>query len=184
MSKSVQRLVTSRARIELEGRPIEWFAEDTVGVEQGELGGAQGGGRVLAFTQFAVELVHELRRGGVVHFPEGGNDVVRAGAQECPGESDEAFSGVGAGAGAITSRNGNKVGGERVVDDVAGVEFERIAGGTTNDRGAQRLGAGRPAVGGEIQIGKALRRVRHELAGSSLRPCQNRAPRLRKVPLD
>src|SRR5216683_4802795 len=124
--------VASRAGVELEGRPIEGFAENGVGAQEGELGGAQGCRGIAALAQFAVELVHELRGGGVVHFPQRGDDVVGTGAEECPGESDQAFSGVGARAGAIAGGDGHEVRRERMLDDVAGVEFEGIAVRTQN----------------------------------------------------
>src|SRR6266849_3225382 len=76
------RALGSRSRVELEGGPVEGLAEDGVGVEQRELGGAQGVGGSAALAERGVHGVHELRRGGVVHFPERADDVVCAGAQE------------------------------------------------------------------------------------------------------
>src|SRR6267378_4203467 len=87
------------AGVELEGSPVKGLLEDGVGgggMEKGEFGIAECCGGVFALEEFAVEGIHQLRGGGVAHFPERANDVVRAGTQERPGKADEALAGIGA----------------------------------------------------------------------------------------
>ena len=96
-------------------------------MEEAELGVAEGGGGVLALKQFAVKRIHQLRGGGVAHFPEGANDVVRAGAQKRPGEANEAFAGIGARPCAVASRDGDKLRVETVGDDIARIKFVSVA---------------------------------------------------------
>ena len=60
-----------------------------------------------------VEIVHEFRRGVVVHFPQCGDDLVRAGVEECPGESDQSLTRVRARARAVATGDGHEA--ERAV---------------------------------------------------------------------
>src|SRR6266852_4570603 len=174
----------SRAGVELERRPVEGFAEDGVGVQQRKLGGAQGCRGILPLAQFGVELVHELRGGGVVHFPQRGDDVVGAGAEECPGKSDQAFSGVGARAGASAGGDGHEVRRQRMRDDVAGVEFEGIAVRTQNHRGIQGMRAAGAPVRDKVQIRKPLRPTLQESGGRGLRSRKHFAARIAEIAAD
>src|SRR5215469_13679057 len=75
------------AGVELEGGPVVGLAEVALcvfRVEERELGGAEGRGRVLATAEFGVEGIHEVRCCGVADFPQGTDDVVRARAEERP----------------------------------------------------------------------------------------------------
>src|SRR5216684_6171983 len=174
----------SRPGVKLEGGPVERLAEDGVGVQQRKLGGAQGCRGILPLAQFGVELVHELRGGGVVHFPQRGDDVVGTGAEECPGKSDQAFSGVGARAGAIAGGDGHEVRRQRMLDDVAGVEFEGIAVRTQNHRGIQRMRAAGAPVGDKMQIRKALRPPLQESGRRGLRSRKHFPARIAEIASD
>ena len=110
------------AGVDLEGSPVEGFAEGSASVDGGELGCAEGGVGWLAVEEVGVEAVHELGGGGVGDLPEGSDDVVGSGAEEGPGEADEAFAGVVAASGAVAGGDGDEVGVEALVEDVAGVE--------------------------------------------------------------
>src|SRR6266849_6869932 len=176
--------VASRAGVELEGRPIEGFAENGVGAQEGELGGAQGCRGIPALAQFSIELVHQLRRRGVVDFPERRDDVVRAGAQERPGEPDQTFPGVGARAGAIAGRNRHEVRRERMLDDVARVQLERIAVRTQNHRGIQRMRAAGASVRDKMQVRKALRPPLQESGRRGLWSRKHFAARIAEIASD
>src|SRR5229473_4733150 len=173
-----------RARVKLERRPVERLAEDRIGMQQGELGGAQRRGRIPALAQFSVELIHQLRRRGVVDFPQRGDDVMGSGTQERPGEPDQAFSGVGARAGAVAGRDGHEVRRERMLDDVARVELERIAVRTQNHRGIQRMRAAGAPVRNKMQIRKALRPPLQESGRRGLRSRKHFPARIAEIASD
>jgi hypothetical protein len=112
----------SAAGVDLEGSPVEGLAEGTAGVDGGELGCAKGGVGWVAAEEAGVEAVHELGGRGVGDLPEGSDDVVSPGAEEGPGEAYEAFARVVAASGAVAGGDGDEVGVEAMVEDVAGVE--------------------------------------------------------------
>ena len=60
--------------------------------------------------------------------PKSGNDPVRSGAQECPRETDQSFARIRALSGAPAGRDGDELGVERLLGDVARVELERVSG--------------------------------------------------------
>src|SRR5215467_8894479 len=107
-----------------ERRPVEGSPVIAGGVDQAQLGFAQCGGRILARTEVFVHFVHQLRRGGIAHFPQTADDVASAGAEEGPGEADKPLASIGFDAAAVASRDGDKVSAERVREDVASVELE------------------------------------------------------------
>src|SRR5260370_39191810 len=100
-SKVSQSLL--RASVELEGRPIEGLAEDASRADQRELSIAEGGRGVLARPQAFVQFIHQFRRGIIVDLPQRGDDIVRACAEEGPGQADEACAGITALANSIAS---------------------------------------------------------------------------------
>src|SRR6266436_8273574 len=98
-----------RAGVELEGRPVEGLLEDGAGVrgvEEAELGVAEGGGGVFALEQLAIKRIHQRWRGSFTDFPESSDDVVGAGTEEGPREAYQAFAGISAGARAIAGGDG------------------------------------------------------------------------------
>src|SRR5271169_2245653 len=83
-----------------------------------------------------------------------------SGSEKCPGEANHALAGIGASAGPIASGDRDQVGPQRLTNDVAGVELERIIRGARlrqNDSGVERAHAARGAVRNEVNVGKALR---------------------------
>ena len=114
-----------RAGVELKWRPIERIVVRTA-MQQRKLGRAQGRVGTGSFVQFVVETVHQLFGRCVGDFPEAGDHVVRSGSQESPGESYQAFAGIGAFACAVARRNRNQVGLQRMLHNVARIELERV----------------------------------------------------------
>src|SRR5260370_13320225 len=100
-------MIQSGAGVELERGPVVGLFVDTVLVEKGKLGGAEGGIGVFAAAQLAVEGIHELRSGAVADFPDGADDVVCTGPEEGPGKTDHAFAGVNPRARAVTGGDGH-----------------------------------------------------------------------------
>ncbi len=143
-----------RPGVELKGRPIKRIAESAA-VQQRQLRRAQRLLRSGAFFEFVIEVIHQLFGGCVSDFPEAGNDVVGSGAQKSPRQSDQAFSGIGARASAVAGRDGNQIGADGVLNNIAGVELERIgferAFGKHNRRveGTQAAGG---AVGDKMNL--------------------------------
>src|SRR5260370_35988336 len=78
-------------------------------MEEAKFGVAESSGRVFALVQFAVECIHQLRRGGVADLPNRANDVVRASSQKSPREADQAFAGIGSFSGTVAGRNGHAI---------------------------------------------------------------------------
>src|SRR4029077_17567681 len=107
-----------------------------------------------------IKRVHDLRGGRVVHFPKSADHVVRAGAKKSPGKADQSFAGIGAAAGAFASGNGDKVGRERMLKNVARVELVGVAGFAEDDSGIERARDAGGAMSDEVKIGIALRMAR------------------------
>src|SRR5713101_5667015 len=115
-----------RAGVELEGRPVERFLEDGVGVggvEEGELGVAEGCGGVFALEQLAIKRIHQRWRGSFTDFPESSDDVVGASTEEGPGEAYQTLARIGAGARAIAGGDGHQIGVQAVLNDIPGIEL-------------------------------------------------------------
>ena len=108
-------------------------------MDQGELGVAESGCRVLTSAEVFVEFVHQLRGGRIAYFPQAADDMVSAGAEECPGEADEPFTGVCFDTATVARGDGDEIGGERTLQDVASVELEGIAFRGKDDGGFEGL---------------------------------------------
>src|SRR5258708_32029841 len=128
-------------------------------MEEAKFGVAESSGRVFALVQFAVECIHQLRRGGVADLPKRANDVVRASSQKSPREADQAFAGIGSCAGAVAGRDGHEIGVQAVLDDVSRVELVVLASGflAEHHRGFQRSRATGCAMCNEMEVGEAAR---------------------------
>ena len=137
-------------------------------MDKSEFGVAQGGSGILAGVEVRVELIHQLRSGSVADFPEPGNDVVSAGTEKRPGETDETLSGVGFGTGAVAGRNGDEVCGERMFDDVAGIELKGVSFGRKDDGRIEGLKAARRAVRREVEIREVFRMTVDVIRGRGL----------------
>src|SRR5260370_1273851 len=176
-----------RAGVELEGGPVEGLFEDGVrisGMEEPKLGVAQGGGRVFALAQSSIKRIHQLRRGGVADFPEGADDIVRARTQKGPGEADQAFAGIRAGAGAVASGDSHKLGVQAMLDDIAGVKFKGVAFLAEDHPGFQRPRAAGAPLPYATDIGQLLGVAGEVGRWRGLLPFQPLAIRVRKVALD
>ena len=142
----------SRSGIELECSPIERAAEDGIGVEKLEFGVAERGRRIFSISQFGVKSVHQLRSGGVVYFPKGGDYVVCAGAKEGPGESYEPFARIGTSTGAVTSGDGDERGMQWLLHDVASVKLGCASVVRKDDSGIERTDAAGGGVRDEVDV--------------------------------
>jgi len=153
------------AGVELERGPVEGLAELTAGADEGEFGLAQGDGGWLAGFEAGVEGIHEARGGFVGDLPKGADDGVRAGVEEGPGETDESFAGVLACTGAVAGGDGDELGVDGALHDVARVEFVCAFGGTgEDDGGVEGVGAAGDGVGDEVDVGE-LGGVASEVVG-------------------
>ena len=145
-----------RAGVQEEGSPVKRLAIVSGGVDQCELGVAESGCRVLALCEVFVELVHQLRGGRIANFPQAADDMVSPGAEERPREADEPLAGIGFETVAIASGDGDEIGGERTLQDVASIELERVALRGKDNCGFEGLKAASRAMGSEMEKRKAL----------------------------
>ena len=99
---------------------------EVAAVEQREFGCTQGRIRARTLIYFVIETIHQLFGRCVRYVPQAGNYVVGSGSQERPGEPYQAFSGICAGACAITCRNRNQIRAHRVLNNIASIELERV----------------------------------------------------------
>ncbi len=143
------------AGVELEGRPVEGLAELAAVADESELGLAQGDGGGLASFEAGVEGVHEARGGVVGDLPQRADDGVCAGVEKGPGEADESFAGVLACAGAVAGGDGDELGVDGMLHDVARVEFVGAFGGAgEDDGGVEGVSSAGHGVGDEVDVGE------------------------------
>src|SRR5260370_5900841 len=155
-------------------------------MEEGKFGVAESSGRVCALVQFAVECIHQLRRGGVADLPKRANDVVRASSQKSPREADQAFAGIGSCAGTVAGRDGHEISIQAMLDYLSRIELVSVASGflAEDDRGFQRSRAAGRSVGYEMEVGEAARLAAEIGARCSLRTLQNRTAGVPKILLN
>ena len=87
---------------------------------------------------------------------------VGAGVEEGPRKTNKSLPGVGFDARTVASRYSDKVSLKGMADDIARVEFERVALGREDDGGLQRQQAAGGAVGGEVEVGEPFGRASEE----------------------
>ena len=105
-----------------------------------------------------------MRRRGIADFPESGDDVVCSGTEKSPGETDETFAGINSFARAVASRDRDEKRVDRMLKDIARVEFEGIALRRKDDGRFERARTAGGAVRGEMQK-RELIRIAREILG-------------------
>src|SRR5260370_19883123 len=145
-------------------------------MEEGKFGVAERSGRVFALVQFAVECIHQLRRGGVADLPKRSDHVVRASSQKGPGEADQALSGIRACARPVARGDSHEVGVQAMLDDVSRIQLVSVTRGflAEDDRGFQGTSATGGAVCYEMEGGEAAPLAAAVGAPPSLRTLQKR----------
>lgn len=153
---------------EEKGGPVVGFGVGAVGAEEFEFGLAEGSFRLFATGDTAVEGAHEGGGAAVVDVPETGDDVLGAGFEEGPGEADETFAAVVAGAGAAAGGEGDEFGAPGQAADLGGGEGGAVVVAVEQEGGVKGIEGIGHGVDGEVDVAVAVNGFGKETGSAAL----------------